>query len=257
MKNTAKLASILREWWKSGQIILNPDNPTSPEYPIPPMIKDYMDRLFQVKKEADARLEKIIATAVVKFSMSKMGMSKEEALQAAREAVTFLRDVRAKKLLEEGKITPYGYEMYNRFIHSAWVKGAVKAAIKHTGKKVKVILETLIEKTPLRVLKPVIETVESLIPEEVKQKVKKKAKELLTKAAEELPKVVAPMIEEGYKVAKKVKEIVSTGIQKAVEKAQDIVEKHPVVKRVVEAIKIAIERIPVFGPLKEKLKNFG
>lgn len=253
MKNIAKLGAVLREWWKSVLIYKDPC-PTVFDHT---WIKEYMNRLFQEKKEADARLEKIIATAVVKFSMSKMGMSKEEALQAAREAVSFLRDVRAKKLLEEGKITPYGYEMYNRFIHSAWVKGAVKAAIKHTGKKVKVILGTLIEKTPLRVLKPVIETVESLIPEEVKQKVKKKAKELLTKAAEELPKVVAPMIEEGYKVAKKVKEIVSTGVQKAVEKGQEFVENHPVVKRVVEAIKITIERIPVFGPLKEKLKNLG
>ena len=77
MKNIAKLGAILREWWKSGEILTDPANPTIFDHP---WIKEYMNRLFQEKKEADARLEKIIATAIVKISMSKMGMNKEEAL---------------------------------------------------------------------------------------------------------------------------------------------------------------------------------
>ena len=168
MKNIAKLGAILREWWKSGAIYTDPSNPTIFDHPF---IREYMNRIFQEKKEADARLEKIIATAVVKFSMSKMGMNKEEALQAAREAVAFLRDVRAKKLFEEGRITEYGYEMYNRFIHSAWVKGAVKAAIKHTGAKVKLILKTLVMKLPYgeKVLQ-IIKIIESMITQETKPK---------------------------------------------------------------------------------------
>ena len=268
MKNIAKLGAILREWWKSGAIYTDPSNPTIFDHPF---IREYMNRIFQEKKEADARLEKIIATAVVKFSMSKMGMNKEEALQAAREAVAFLRDVRAKKLFEEGRITEYGYEMYNRFIHSAWVKGAVKAAIKHTGAKVKLILKTLVMKLPYgeKVLQ-IIKLIESVIPEETKQKVKEKAEELVMKAAEEFPKVIGPMIEQGYKVAKKIEKIVSTGIEKAVDKGREFVENHPFVKKVVEAIKILLFRPlngpmrPVenedntpFGRIRKKIKEFG
>ena len=267
MKNIAKLGAILREWWKSGVILSDPANPTIFDHP---WIKEYMNRLFQEKKEADARLEKIIATAVVKFSMSKMGMNKEEALQAAREAVAFLRDVRAKKLFEEGKITEYGYEMYNRFIHSAWVKGAVKAAIKHTGAKVKLILKSLVKNLPYgEKLLSIIKFVRSIIPEETKQKIKEKAGEMVMKAAEEFPKMIGPMIEQGYQVAKKIVEIVSTGIEKAVKKGREFVESHPFVKRVVEKIKevlspIDIDPLPtptitetIFDRLKEKLKNFS
>ena len=234
MKHIAKLTRVLREWWKSGQILFNPDTPTIFNHPL---VKEYMNRLFNEKKDADARVEKIVATAVVKFSMSKMGLSKEEALQAAREAVAYLRDVRAKKLLEEGRITEEGYEMYNRLIHSAWVKGAVKAAVKHTGKKVKVILDELMEKTPLKVLKPALVVVNSVIPEEVKQKAKEKAKELLVKAVEEFPKVVAPMVEKGYKVAKKVVETIDNAIDKAVERGKAFVESHPVLKSVLTKAK--------------------
>lgn len=268
MKNIAKLGAILREWWKSGEILTDPANPTIFDHP---WIKEYMNRLFQEKKEADARLEKIIATAIVKISMSKMGMNKEEALQAAREAVAFLRDVRAKKLFEEGKITEYGYEMYNRFIHSAWLKGAVKASIKHTGSKVKKVLMVLAVKYPfVKKLLSIIKFVESVIPEEAKQQAKKKAEELMIKAAEEFPKVIGPMIEQGYKVAKKIEKIVSTGIEKAVDKGREFVENHPFVKKVVEAIKIVIFRPlngpmrPVeneentpFGRIRKKIKEFG
>ena len=255
MKNISKLAEILREWWKSGQILSDPASPTVFDHPF---IREYMNRLFNEKKEADARLEKIIATAVVKYSMSKMGMNKEEALQAAREAVAFLRDVRAKKLFEEGKITKEAYESYNRLIHSAWVKGAVKAAVKHTGKKVKIILKTLVTKIPYadKIL-PIIKLVESVIPEEAKQKAKAKAKELIKNAAEEFPKQVGKMVEKGYSVAKKVKETITTGVQKAIEKGKAFVESHPFVKTVVTGIKKTIEKIPLFGQLKEKLKKFS
>ena len=134
MKKIAELRRILGELWSSGQLLSEPASPTLFNLPY---IKEYFKRTFQENMKADGRVEKILATAVVKYSMGKMGMNKEEALQAARNAVSFLRDARAKKLLQEGKITEYGYEMYGRFIHSAWVKGAVKAAIKHTAQKVK------------------------------------------------------------------------------------------------------------------------
>lgn len=258
MKNISKLGTILREWWDTVKVLFSPIYKDPYPYVFEhPSIKEYMDRLPQVKKEADARVDKIIATTVVKFSMSKMGMSKEEALQAAREAVAYLRDVRAKKLLKEGKITEEGYELYNRLIHSAWVKGAVKASIKHTGQKVKVILGVLMTKTPLKVIKPVIEVVDTVIPEEVKKAAKEKAKELLIKAVEEFPKVVAPMVEKGYKVAKKVKETITTGVQKAIEKGKAFVESHPVVKTVVTGLKKTIEKIPLFSQLKKKLKKFS
>ena len=253
MKRIAKLTEVLREWWKSGQILSNPDSPTIFDHP---MVKEYMNRLFQEKKEADARVEKIVATAVVKLSMSKLGMSKEEALQAARAAVAFLRDVRAKKLLEEGRITEDGYQLYNRLIHSAWVKAAVKTAIKYTGKKVKVILDELMEKTPLRVLKPALVVVNSLIPEEVKQKAKEKAKELLIKAVEEFPKVVAPMIEKGYKVAKKVVETIDEAIDKAVEIGRVFVESRPVLKLVLTKAKAWGEKV-IGRRIQERLKQFA
>lgn len=261
MKNISKLAEILRELWKSGQIFYDP-------YPYDPsqliteylkrLIREYMDRLPQVKKEIDARVEKIIATAVVKLSMEKMGMNKEEAMQAAREAVAFLRDVRAKKLLAEGKLTKEAYELYNRLIHSAWVIAAVKAGVKHTGKKVKDILFVLARKIPYAgKIVTVIKSVASLIPEEVKQKAKAKAKELVKEAAEKLPHVLDKMIQKGYNVAKKVKETITTGIQKVVEKGRVFVENHPFVKTVVKGIKETIEKIPLFGQLKEKLKKFS
>lgn len=253
MKRIAKLTKVLREWWKSGQILSNSDNPTIFDHP---MVKEYMNRLFQEKKETDARVEKIVATAVVKFSMSKLGMSKEEALQAARAAVSFLRDVRAKKLLEEGRLTEDAYQLYNRLIHSAWVKAAVKTAIKHTGKKVKVILDELMEKTPLRVLKPVLVVVNSLIPEEVKQKAKEKAKELLIKALEEFPKVVAPIIEKGYKVAKKVVETIDETIDKAVERGRAFVESRPVLKYVLTKAKAWGEKV-IGRRIQERLKQFA
>lgn len=261
MKNISKLAEILRELWKSGQIVCAPDGPTYSdpmiEY-LERLVKEYMDRLPQVKKEIDARVEKIIATAVVKFSMEKMGMNKEEAMQAAREAVAFLRDVRAKKLIADGKLTKEAYELYNRLIHSAWVIAAVKAGIKHTGKKVKDILSVLETKIPYAgKIVTAIKFVASLIPEEVKQKAKAKAIELAKEAAEKLPYVLDKMIQKGYKVAKKVKEVISTGIQKVVEKGKVFVEKHPFVKAVVKGLKDTIEMIPVFGDLKERLKKFS
>ena len=260
MKNISKLAETLRELWKSGQIVCAPDDPMDltpliKEY-LERLVREYMDRLPQVKKEVDARLEKILATAVVKLSMEKMGMNKEEAMQAAREAVAFLRDVRAKKLLEEGKLTKEAYELYNRLIHSAWVIAAVKAGIKHTGKKVKEILSVLVTKIPYAgKIVTVIKFVASLIPEEVKQKAKAKAKELIKEAAEKLPHVLDKMIQKGYKVAKKVKEKITTGVQKVIEKGKVFVEKHPVAKAVVKAIKKTM--IPMFEPLKEKLKKFS
>ncbi|MCR5658176.1 MAG: hypothetical protein K6G25_02485 [Bacteroidales bacterium] len=262
MKNISKLAETLRELWKSGQIVCAPGDPIDmtpmiKEY-LERLIREYMDRLPQVKKEVDARLEKIIATAVVKLSMEKMGMNKEEAMQAAREAVAFLRDVRAKKLLEEGKLTKEAYELYNRLIHSAWVIAAVKTGIKNTGKKVKEILSVLVTKIPYAgKIVTVIKFVASLIPEEVKQKAKAKAKEMLKEAAEKLPHVLDKMIQKGYKVAKKVKETITTGVQKAIEKGKVFVEKHPVVKAVVKGIKRTIEEIPLFGQLKERLKKFS
>lgn len=253
MKHIAKLTEVLREWWKSGQILSDTDNPIIFDHP---MVKEYMDRIYFEKKEADARVEKIVATAVIKLSMSKMGMSKEEALQAARAAVAFLRDVRAKKLLEEGKITEEGYQLYNRLIHSAWVKAAVKTAIKHTGKKVKVILEELVEKTPLKALKPVFIVLNSLIPEEVKQKAKEKAKELLIKAVEEFPRVVAPMIEKGYKVAKKVVETIDNAIDNAVERGRAFVESRPVLKDVLTKAKAWGEKV-IGKRIQARLKQFA
>jgi len=250
MKYIAKLTEVLREWWKSGQILSDPA-PTIFDHPL---VNEYMNRLFQEKKEADARVEKIIATAVVKLSMSKLGMSKEEALQAARAAVAFLRDVRAKKLLEEGRITEDGYQLYNRLIHSAWVKAAVKTTIKHTGKKVKIILDELMEKTPLKVLKPALVVVNSLIPEEVKQKAKEKAKELLVKAVEEFPRVVAPMIEKGYKVAKKAVETIDNAIDEAVERGRAFVESRPVMKHVLTKVKAWGEKV-IGKRIQERLKT--
>ncbi|MCQ2302957.1 MAG: hypothetical protein MJZ94_10080 [Bacteroidales bacterium] len=250
MKKIAELRRILGELLSSGQLLSEPASPTLFNLPY---IKEYFKRTFQENMKADGRVEKILATAVVKYSMGKMGMNKEEALQAARNAVSFLRDSRAKKLLQEGKITEYGYEMYGRFIHSAWVKGAVKAAVKHTAQKVKKVLNVVIEKTPLRVLKPAIELVKSAIPEEVKEKAKSKAKELVKKAAEKLPEVVEPLLEMGYKVAKKVTTAIAVGVEKAKEKGKEFLENHPVAKKVYEGVKTVAKtfakRIPILGRL--------
>ena len=252
MNAIAKLGHILREWWSSANIIKSGVKTIFES----PLIKAYLDRMFQIDKEADARVEKILATVVVKYSMNNLNMSKEEALQAAREAVAFLRDYRATKLFEEGKITESGRELYKRFIHSAWVKAAVKTELKRHKESVKTILNKLVKKVPY--LGTILEIVNSVIPEDTKNKIKETAKKMCNEAIEKLPDAIEMVTERVYKAAKKVKEtiqkvkeVVATGAAKLKEKVNNYADNHPWAKNAIEIGKAIVKNSPI-GDLIER-----
>lgn len=213
-------------------------------------LKDYFNRVFNQNGQLDARVEKAVAAAVVKISITRMGMSKEDAMEAARQSVDLIRDVRAKKLFEDGKVTEDAYELYRRLTHSAWLRAAVKTEAKRTKKKMKLAWNALRTKPIMNKIAPVVETVYAAIPEEVKEKAKSAAKKLVNKAVEDFPKVVVPLVEKGYAFAKNTVEKISKGIEKAKQKGKEFLENHPTVKRIAEGVGRVVEKLPVFAKLK-------
>lgn len=215
-----------------------------------PALKDYFNRVFNQNGQLDARVEKAVAAAVVKISITRMGMSKEEAMEAARQSVNLIRDVRAKKLFEDGKVTEDAYELYRRLTHSAWLRAAVKTEAKRTKKKMKLAWKALRTKPIMNKIAPVVETVYAAIPEEVKEKAKSAAKKLVNKAVEDFPKVVVPLVEKGYAFAKNTVEKISEGIEKAKQNGREFLESHPVVNKIAEGVRRVVEKLPVFSKLK-------
>lgn len=189
------------------------------------LIDEYFDRNVGENKKADSTLEKMIAIAAAKTAATLTGAKEEDLVKAGNEVVEMLRDIRLKKLLQEGRITEAIYLLYKKAQKCSFIKSKVKVLYKkYADKSIRYILMKATKFVPNPVIQGVVKIVKfgkmvwDITPQPVKEKVKQVVGKMTDNAIKNIPCVAKKLYDEGKPIVVKSAKILEKGFEWAKEK---------------------------------------